>query len=812
MTKKHETVPVDKLRWTCDVHTIKEYLAKKGKSIPAILGQDRAVLAIEVGLDMEFPGYNLYVAGAPGTGRTTTVRHLLDRRKNKKQPPPDICYVNNFKNPDMPIVLTLPHGDGNKFKTEMADLVHHLRVAIPKVFDSDEYRLKREAVSKKFEDKQRDLVRDLEKKAKKQNFALVQVQVGPFTKPDVLPIINNQPIQLAQLQELVNAGTISQGQAEGILQHYEELTKELATAFKATQKLQKQIKSELENLDRQIIKPVVEDAINDIREKFTGGKIMSYLDAVQESLLSRLALFRAKSEADESQQEKRPALKSHHIDPYLEYQVNVIVDNSETKGAPVVFENTPSFAKLFGTFERVMDSHGQWRTDFTRIRAGSLLMANGGFLVIYALDALLESGVWNNLKRVLKNRKTEIQGYDPYFMFAFSAIKPEPIDINVTVIMIGDPFIYRILYDADQDFQKIFKIKADFDAVMKNDRDNLAKYVEFVKRISESDKLLRFDESAIAAIAEYGVRLAGRTTKLSTQFNNIADLAREASFYAQQEQAEVVTAENVDKAIAEGIQRLNLIEDKIQEMIKDGTIMIDTEGQKIGQVNGLSVLSLGDYTFGRPSRITAQVAIGQAGIINIERESALSGPTHDKGVLILSGFLQGKFAQNKPLAMSGSIAFEQSYSGIDGDSASSTEIYALLSRLADVPIRQDIAVTGSVNQNGDIQPIGGVNEKIEGFYKVCQAKGITGKQGVLIPRLNVADLMLSKDVVKAVAQEKFHIYPIESIDQGIEILTGLPAGEKDEKGNYPQDSVYGKVDKKLESYAERLRYYMTRNM
>ncbi|OGC09253.1 ATP-dependent protease [candidate division KSB1 bacterium RBG_16_48_16] len=812
MKINYETVPVEKLRWTCDVETIKEYLAKKGKSIPAILGQDRAVRAIEVGLDMEFPGYNLYVAGASGTGRTTTVRHLLNRRKNKKQPPPDICYVNNFKNPDMPIVLTLPHGEGKKLKTEMADLVHHLRVAIPKVFDSDEYREKREAVAEKFDDNQRNIIADLEKKAKKQNFALVQVQVGPFTKPDVLPIINNQPVQPAQLQELVNAGTISQEQAEAILQNYEELAKELAKTFKATQKLQKQKKLELESLDRQIVKPMVEEAINDVREKFTGEKITGFLQAAQESLLSRLALFRGKSEYEENQIEKKPALKSQHIDPFLEYHVNVIVDNSETKGAPVVFENAPSFAKLFGTFERVTDSHGQWRTDFTKIRAGSLLMANGGFLVVYALDVLLEPGVWNNLKRVLKNRKTEIQGYDPYFMFAFSAIKPEPIDISVTVIMIGDSFLYRILYDADQDFQKIFKIKADFDAVMKNDKDNLAKYAEFVKRISESDKLLRFDESGIAAIAEYGVRLAGRTTKLSTQFNDIADLAREASFYAQQEKADVITAEYVDKAIAESMQRFNLIEDKIQEMIKDGTIMIDTEGHKVGQVNGLSVLSLGDYTFGRPSRITAQVAIGQAGIINIERESALSGPTHDKGVLILSGFLQGKFAQNKPLAISASIAFEQSYSGIDGDSASSTEIYALLSRLADIPIRQDIAVTGSVNQNGDIQPIGGVNEKIEGFYKVCKAKGLTGKQGVLIPRLNVADLMLSKEVVKAVAQGKFHIYPTESIDQGIEILTGLPAGEKDEKGNYPQDSVYGRVDKKLESFAERLRYYMTRSI
>jgi ATP-dependent Lon protease len=448
-----------------------------------------------------------------------------------------------------------------------------------------------------------------------------------------------------------------------------------------------------------------------------------------------------------------------------------------------------------------------WRTDFFHIKAGAFLRANGGYLIFNAMDALQEPGVWPALKRTLKNQIIEIQTYDPYYFFSTSALKPEPIECNTKVIMIGDSQIYYLLYGYDDDFKKIFKIKADFDPVTNKDAEKINQYACFIRKICDEEKLKPFDRTAVAGVVEYGVRLTGRQKKLSTRFYLIADLLREANYWAAKDGNGVVTEKHVDQAIAKKIYRVSMVEEKIQEMIDEGTILIDSDGAVVGQVNGLAVYSLGDHMFGKPSRITVKTSMGKAGIINIEREAEMSGPTHNKGVYILAGYLRGKYAQDKPITMSASICFEQSYSGVDGDSASSTEIYALLSSLSGLPIRQDTAVTGSVNQKGEVQPIGGVNEKIEGFFDVCKAKGLTGKQGVMIPHLNLGDLMLRKDIVQAVKEKKFHIYPVKTIDQGIEILTGAEAGERLEDGRFKEGSINDLVDKKLRELGTRIKEF-----
>jgi ATP-dependent Lon protease len=460
-------------------------------------------------------------------------------------------------------------------------------------------------------------------------------------------------------------------------------------------------------------------------------------------------------------------------------------------------ETNPNYVNLFGAIESTVNRFGIWQMDFTRIKPGSFLKANGGYLVMNALDALVEAGVWPTLKRTLRNQKLEIQNFTSLYLISASRLKPQPIDINVKVVMIGDSRIYNLLYLLDEDFKKIFKVKAEFDSEMTKDDDTLTEYAGFIKKITSEDELLQFDKEGMAAVIEYATRIAGRQKKVSTRFHIVADVVREASYWAKKENKKKVGRDHVEKAIHERFERVSLIEDKIQEMIEEGTIMIDTEGKVVGQVNGLSVYSMGELAFGKPTRITARTAVGRAGVINIEREADMSGRTHNKGVLILGGYLRGKYATDKPFSLSASLAFEQSYTGVDGDSASSTEVYAILSSLSNLPLRQDVAVTGSLNQKGEIQPIGGVNEKIEGFFEVCKAKGLTGTQGVIIPHQNVQNLMLRKEVIKAVEEGKFHIFPVNSIDQGVEILTGIKAGDKKEDGGFEEETVNFLVDQEL---------------
>jgi ATP-dependent Lon protease len=800
-----EELPVEMLRWRCDPEVLPFETIEAVQACDEIIGQDRALEAIRVGLDINSIGYNIFVTGLAGTGRFTTIKCVLEEMDIKGKIPNDICYVNNFKNPDMPHMLSLPSGQGNAFRKEMENLIETLKKKIPLVFENETYLNKKKEVVEKYRNKQAEVFRDFEKKVNKEGFALVQIQMGPYSRPGIFPVIEGNPVNIEQLESMVEEDKFSREEFAKIKEKQVGLINELEEIFKETRKSEKEIKEQLTSLDNEVVSPVVKDSISDIKEKFSYEKVQRYLDEVQEDILANLNRFREK---EETPTPPIPGLSfPQPVDTFPEYQVNVLVDNSETKGAPIIVETTPNYRNLFGTIERMVDRSGMWRTDFSRIKAGSFLRANGGYLIFNALDALTEPWVWPALKRTLKNQVIEIQTYDPLYFFSTSALKPEPIECNTKVIMIGDAQIYYLLYSLDDDFKKIFKIKADFDSVMNKDTEKIQQYASFIRKICDEEKLRPFDKTGVAAIVEYGVRIAGRQKKLSTRFYIIADLLREASYWAVKDGSDVVSEKHVDKAIEKKVHRVNLIEEKIQEMIEDGTILIDSEGAVVGQLNGLSVYTLGDHTFGRPSRITAKTSMGKAGIINIEREVEMSGPIHNKGVYILAGYLRDKYAQDKPITMSASVCFEQSYSGVEGDSASSTELYALLSSLSGLPLRQDIAVTGSVNQKGEIQPIGGVNEKIEGFFDVCRAKGLTGRQGVMIPHLNLGDLMLRKDVIEVVKEGKFHIYAVRTIEQGIEILTGVEAGGRLENGRFKEGTVNDLVDKKLRELGIKIREF-----
>ncbi len=802
---KSKELSVEKLKWRCSTKDLPFETTDEIKPIEEIIGQDRALQAIRLGLAIRSMGYNIFVTGFVGTGRNTTIKHLLEKIEKGGTAPDDICYVNNFKNTDMPRVIRVPAGKGCELKRAMENLVEALNKSIPAIFESERYQTKRKSVIESYKEKEKSIAKEFEKRVEAESFVLIQVQVGPYARPDIVPVLAGNPVNFDQLEEQTETGKFPREEFERLKAKQDELVKELGQVSKKIRELEKEALEKIGNLDNEFASPAVSGLIQEIKGKLNFGDVHDYLDEVRGDILKNLDKFKDKEGAKEQVFPGIPV--QAQTDPFNDYQVNVIVDNCEMKGIPVIIETSPSYKNLFGSIERGVDRAGVWRTDFTKIKSGSLLRANGGYLVLNAIDVLVEPGVWNALKRTMRNRMVEIQSYDPYYFFSTSALKPEPIDLDTKIVMIGSHSIYQLLYFYDDDFKKIFKVKADFDTVMNLSDENVLKYASFIKKISSEEKLLPFDKSAVTAVAEYGVRLAGRRNKLSTKFTKIANIISEASYWASKDNSTKVMGKHVKKAIEEKIYRHNLVEEKIQEMIENGTLMIDIDGMQVGQLNGLSVHDLGDYSFGRPSRITAETSIGRSGIINIEREAELSGRTHDKGVLILSGYLRGKYAQDRPLAMSASICFEQSYSGIDGDSASSTEIYALLSSLSNIPLRQDIAVTGSVNQKGEIQPIGGVNEKIEGFFLACRMRGLTGNQGVMIPHQNVEDLMLNDAVIEAVKAKKFHIYAIITVDEGIEILTGVPAGHKGEDGSYPEGTINYLVDKRLQDLADSLKKY-----
>ena len=767
-------VPVEQLRWRCSPRDLGINSIDQVRPSKEIIGQDRALRALRVGLEMGQYGYNVFVTGSAGTGRTTTIKRLLREYEHQKAELTDKCYVHNFHDTDSPLMIMLPAGQGAALKKDMELLVTELLKGIPALFESRRYQEQRKSLLEHFQSRQRSILKDFEKRVKEKSFEVVQVQTGPSTRPEIAPVIEGNPTSVEQLQGKVDAGEMQQTDLNNILAVQADLEGQMDIVMREMRNIERRAKKSLDELTHKIVVPFVEELLDDLKSKYTTANSHRYLDDIKTDVIENVQRFNPKEE----QQTSLLGIQMHkEEDTFLEYQVNVIADNSNEEGVPIVIETNPRYKNLFGTIERMVDRNGIWRTDFTHIKSGSLVKADGGFLVINALDALSEPGVWLTLKRVLRNRQIEIQPLETSIFGSSSALKPEPIDLNVKVVMIGDAYIYHLLYEMDDDFKKIFKIRADFDNEMPNEQKSLTSYMSFIKWLCDEEKLRQFDLSAVAEFVEYGVRLAGDQKKLSTRFSMLADVIREADYWAKKDDAAQIAGAHVRKALDERIERVKMVEEKIQEMIVDGSIMIDTTGAVVGQVNGLSVLDVHDYAFGKPARITAKTSMGRGGIINIEREADMSGPSHNKGVLILGGYLRYKYAQDKPLMLSASIAFEQSYSGIDGDSASSTEVYAMLSSLSGVPIRQDLAVTGSVNQHGQVQVIGGVNLKIEGFFDVCKARGFTSTHGVLIPQGNVRDLMLRHDVLDAVKEGKFHIYAVNTIDEGIAILTGRPAEE-----------------------------------
>lgn len=762
----------------------------------SIIGQERAIRSLRFGLDIPSGGFNIFVAGARGTGRTTAVRRFLTSIANDREVPPDYCYVNNFRNPYQPQALRLPAGEGYSFANDVGHLIEAARKEVPEAFQSDDYNARREDVVSSFNQKREELVEQLNLEAKEEGFVIQATQTGLF----IVPVEDGKPLREQDILQL------DEDKRQEIREGQRKLQDRLKTMQQKIQKLQAEARQAVEELDREVALYVVGQLFTDLEEKYSSlSDVVEYLEALKEDLLKNIDLFR--STADEQQNGELPPWMrggQSQDEVFRRYEVNVLVDNGETTGAPVVEELNPTHNNLFGRIEKEARM-GALATDFTLIRAGSLHKANGGFLLLPAEELLRNLFAWEGLKRVLKNEEIVIEEASERLGFmATRSLNPQAVPLKLKVVVVGTPEIYRLLHMYDPDFKELFKVKAEFTTDMECSGENVHKYSSFFHTLCTKEELPFLDESAVRKMVEHGSRLAGKQGKLSTRFADLADVVREAAHYVAQAGAERISEEHVVKTVDERTYRSNLLEERIHELIRDGVILIDTTDTAVGQVNGLSVLDVGDAAFGRPSRITATVGLGRRGLIDIEREAKLGGNIHSKGVMILSGFLTQRYGQMTPLSLTGRLVFEQSYGMVEGDSASSTELYALLSVLADRPIRQGLAVTGSVNQKGQLQSIGGVNEKIEGFYHVCKAKGLTGDQGVVIPASNQEDLMLKEEVVEAIGDGDFHVYACSTIDEGIEVLTGIEAGSRKDDGTYPPDSINGLVETRLAEMARQL--------
>jgi len=788
---KHSELKPEDLRWTCDPEIFDFDTTKTVKPVEGIIGQERALKALRIGVDLKSPGYNIFITGLSGTGKFTTIKKVLESISTNHSKLYDYAYVNNFKDEDRPVLLVFDAGKAIHFKKDLNRTIKFLQEKIPQVLLIDPFLSKKKQILGEYGRTQQRMMNQFEEKLRVDGFTLGQIKVGELARPEILAVIENQSVFIYQLDELVRAQKITQEHAEEITTKYAGYQEELQKLFKESLKLTQDYQEKVIQLESEYAFDIASMAIENLKKKYKDEKVREYLDQVLQNVLQNFDVFKGQKPA----QEETPG--GVIVDYLKEYEVNIILDNSETKEQPVIVETSPTYSNLFGTIEKYSDGRGGWFADFTKIKAGSLLRANSGYIIINALDAFSEPGVWKALKRVLLFGQLEIQDLANLYQFSPSILKPEPIYIDTKVIMIGNNYIYSILSSYEDDFNKIFKIKADFDYEMKRSEHALNDYAMVVKKIIESEKMLEFNKSAIAKIVEYGARYAGEKNKLTTRFVYIADLTREACFWAKDSGEKNVSDYHVDEAYRAWKERHGLYESKLSEMIKEGSILIDTDGERIGTINGLAVYESGVFGFGKPLRITASVSLGNGNIINVEREAGLSGNTHNKGVLIISGYFRENFGKNIPLSFTASLVFEQGYGMIDGDSASITEICALLSALSGIPIKQSYAITGSVNQKGEIQPIGGVNEKIEGFFDVCVNRGLTGKQGVIIPVQNVKDLMLKKEIIDAVQSGQFHIYSVSKVEEAIELLTGIKPGKKLKSGKYEPDTVFGSVEKEL---------------
>jgi lon-related putative ATP-dependent protease len=777
------------LRYTCDPSSFAFRSTAELKPLDRIIGQERAIEALKLGLGIKDAKnrYNIYVAGDPGTGKMSAVEHFLSRASGDEPQPPDICYVHNFENPYSPGYLEVPAGQGSQLRSDLEQHIKRLRREIPKLIESDEFKARSKKINERFGERRTGLLEEMETKSRELGFGIQRTPIGINT----LPLHENgEPLS----QEEYDA--LPKEKRDEIREKQSEVQALIQEQLQSVAQLDEEREEEIRKLTKEAVLFMIEPHFAQLKSRYEGQeKVLLHLEAVKKDIVDNLDDFQ-----NGSQPKKSPfPFPVPQADPFKRYAVNVLVDNSETKGAPVVVEQNATYPNLFGSIERRVQM-GVAITDFTMIKPGSLHRANGGYLVLNA-NNLFRLGVsWEALKIAIKRREIRIE--DPWQMLGYSAtegLRPEPIPFRIKLLIIGSPQLYELLHLYDEDFPKLFNVKADFGMEMDRTPEHEQDMARFLAVCCHGDpSVLPFGPSGVARLVEHAVDLAGDQTKLSCQFGNLVSMVKEASYWARVAKAELVDGEHVRRAIEQRDHRLDRIDERIREMIVRDQLFVDTDGEKVGQVNGLAVLQTGDYAFGKPSRITASVHVGKGGIVDIEREAKLGGRTHSKGILILRGFLGDRFAAKKPLSFTANVAFEQSYSMIDGDSASSTELYALLSALSRLPIRQGLAVTGSVNQKGEIQPIGGVNEKVEAFYRVCRERGLTGDQGVLIPSANVDQLMLSEEVVDVVQKGQFHIYPVSRIEEGIELLTGMPAGEPNGEGEYPEETVFARVAARLD--------------
>lgn len=758
-----------------------------------IIGQERAVKALQFGLDITAKGFNIFISGLPGTGRKTAITDYLKERAKAKLVPSDWCYVNNFQDPDRPNAIKLPPGRGLEFKRSMEQLIDELKNALTNAFNSDEYSKKRSETLGAFEEERNKLLQTLNQKASGEGFILQRSPIGLV----LIPIVDGKPINEQEFLQLPN-----QIQQE-IQRKREALQSELRGILRQFRELEAKANEKVNELNRDVASFAMEPLLFLLKNKFTDcDEVVKYLDDLEVDVLDNLSTILAGD-----QEKTQPFPLPRREDPTDRYRVNLIVDNSKLEGAPVIMESNPTYIRLFGVIEKEA-RFGALFTNYTMIRAGSAHKANGGYLVIPMEGLLTDPLSYVSIKRAISNEKIEIE--DPAARLGYMMTKsmsPEPIPFETKVIIIGDPQFYNLLYARDREFRDLFKVKADFDTTMDRNTENVRQYASFICTLCGKEGLRHLDPTGIAAIVDYSSRLAADQNKLSTHFARVADIIREADHYSKRDGKEEISRKHVNEAIEEKVYRSNMIEKKIEEMIERGTILIETEGEEIGQINGLAVLASGDYVFGKPSKITASIGVGKKGIIDIEREAQMGGPTHTKGVMILGGYLNETYAKEEPLSLTARLVFEQSYSGVDGDSASSTELYAILSALSGKPIKQNLAVTGSVNQKGEVQAIGGVNEKIEGFFEVCKVKGLNGEQGAVVPHSNTQNLMLKEEVIDAVKNGKFHIYPVKTINEGIEVLTGVKAGERKPDDTFEEGTINYLVQKQLSKMAERVKEY-----
>jgi lon-related putative ATP-dependent protease len=762
-----------------------------------VLGQPRAVEAMEFGLGIEARGYNIFALGPAGTGKRSVVSQYFEKRAKGAPAPPDWCYVNNFDEPHKPRAIRLPSGKGAEFKRDMDQLIESLHTALSAAFESEEYQTRRQTITNELQEKQSEAFEELQQKAQSEGVALLRTPAGLV----FAPVRKGEVLSAEEIQKL------SEEERKRLEEKVEELQGELQKILQQVPSWQSDTQERLRKLNRDMANLAVGGLIDGLCERYREfDAVVKHLNSVQEDIVENARDFLGEGEQEDGMQQiLRGAMQGSDGGSPLarRYQVNLLVDNGKSDGAPVIYEDNPTYQNLVGRVEHRAQM-GALLTDFNLIKAGALHRANGGYLILDARKVLTQPYAWEGLKRALQSSKIRIESVGQMLsLISTVSLEPEEIPLNLKVALFGERMLYYLLWQLDPDFAELFKVEADFDERMDRNGKNQSLYAQLIATIARREELRPFDRTAVARVIEHSARIIGDSERLSTQMRDVADLLREANHWAGRDEKDVVTAADVQKAIDAQIYRADRVRDRVQEAIQRDIILIDTEGEKVGQVNGLSVLGLGNFSFGQPSRITARVRLGKGEVIDIEREVELGGPLHSKGVLILSGYLGAHYAQERPLSLSASLVFEQSYGGVDGDSASSAELYALLSAISDISIRQSLAVTGSVNQHGIVQAIGGVNQKIEGFFDVCKGRGLTGEQGVLIPKSNVKHLMLRDDVVEAVKAGKFHVYPIETIDQGISLLTGMSAGELDEEGNYPEGTINHQVRRRLAEMAEK---------